>query len=140
MESSKHPCLSCGACCAYYRVSFYWREAEVLDSPNPVPNGLFEEASGLFRCMKGTNEKRGNRCIALQGKVGEGVQCGIYEYRPSPCRDFDASFSKGERNKRCDEARAAHRLPPLSLKDWLGLENPLNSASEIGIEEQQNFY
>ncbi|HOC10952.1 MAG TPA: YkgJ family cysteine cluster protein, partial [Thermomonas sp.] len=21
-----HPCLSCGACCAYFRVSFHWSE------------------------------------------------------------------------------------------------------------------
>ncbi|RBD09468.1 YkgJ family cysteine cluster protein, partial [Xanthomonas oryzae pv. oryzae] len=23
-----HPCLTCGACCAYFRVSFHWSEAD----------------------------------------------------------------------------------------------------------------
>jgi len=68
--------------------------------------------------MKGTNEKRGNRCVALQGRVGNLVECGIYENRPSPCRDFEPSFEGGEKNSRCDKARAAHGLAPLSKSDW----------------------
>ena len=24
-----NPCITCGACCAYFRASFYWTEAEV---------------------------------------------------------------------------------------------------------------
>ena len=23
-----HPCLTCGACCAHFRVSFHWSEAD----------------------------------------------------------------------------------------------------------------
>ena len=23
-----NPCIECGACCAYYRASFYWAEAD----------------------------------------------------------------------------------------------------------------
>ncbi|OZZ73507.1 zinc/iron-chelating domain-containing protein, partial [Klebsiella pneumoniae] len=25
--SEINPCMTCGACCAYFRVSFYWAEA-----------------------------------------------------------------------------------------------------------------
>src|SRR5690606_40667371 len=24
----RHPCLACGACCAHFRISFHWSEAE----------------------------------------------------------------------------------------------------------------
>ena len=26
--SVSHPCLTCGACCAFFRVSFHWSEAD----------------------------------------------------------------------------------------------------------------
>jgi uncharacterized protein len=113
-----HPCLKCGACCAYFRVSFYWREAETTDSEKPVPAGLFEEQSDRFRCMKGTNEKRANRCVSLHGQIGNDVKCEIYENRPSPCRDFEASFEGGIKNPRCDKARRAHDLEALGRDDW----------------------
>ena len=28
-------------------------------------------------------------CAALTGTVGQQVACGIYEWRPSPCREFE---------------------------------------------------
>jgi Fe-S-cluster containining protein len=31
-----NPCLSCGACCASFRVSFYWRETVALGLPEPM--------------------------------------------------------------------------------------------------------
>ena len=63
--------------------------------------------------MQGTEQKTGNRCIALQGKVGQQVRCTIYENRPSPCRNFQAAYEHGIPNKRCNEARMAHQLKPL---------------------------
>lgn len=27
-DPENNPCVSCGACCAYFRVSFYWAESE----------------------------------------------------------------------------------------------------------------
>jgi uncharacterized protein len=41
------------------------------------------------------------------------VTCGIYALRPSPCREFEASWIDGVPSERCDQARAAHGLPPL---------------------------
>lgn len=106
-------CQSCGACCSYFRVSFYWREAEAADSPHPVPVELCQDLSPTYRNMKGTTDKRHRRCVALDGKVGSCVTCTIYENRPTPCRAFPASWENGERNPRCDEARAANGLAPL---------------------------
>jgi len=113
-----HPCQKCGACCAYFRVSFYWREGDLASTPAPVPSELSQDLSDFLKIMKGTEEKRINRCIALDGKIGSRTSCTIYENRPSPCRNFTASFESGSRNKRCDEARCAHHLKPLTPEDW----------------------
>ncbi|RTZ48276.1 hypothetical protein EKL30_02365 [Candidimonas sp. SYP-B2681] len=39
-DSASNPCLSCGACCAHFRVSLYCREiaGEAGGSVPPVPN------------------------------------------------------------------------------------------------------
>ena len=113
-----HPCLSCGACCAYFRVSFYWREAEKTDTPHAVPLELTVDYTDNYRSMRGTTEKHWVRCVALEGKVGTRVACEIYGSRPSPCRAFGASFEDGQPNPRCDEARAKYGMPPLKRKDW----------------------
>lgn len=108
-----NPCTTCGACCAHFRVSFYWREGEASDYSRPVPAELFVEHGDCFRTMKGTEQNR-PKCSALKGKVGSSVSCAIYENRPSPCREFFASYEEGKgSNSRCDEARKAHGLEPL---------------------------
>jgi Fe-S-cluster containining protein len=124
----KHPCLSCGACCAFFRVSFYWREAEA--GAHSVPLHLTEDYSSLQRNMRGTNGKK-PRCVALGGKVGERVGCTIYESRPSPCRAFQASYENGEQNGRCDCARAQHGLKPLQPVDWPELRRPPAIATTL---------
>jgi Fe-S-cluster containining protein len=67
--------------------------------------------------MKGTNQSN-PRCIALQGVIGERVSCMIYERRSSVCREFDASWAHGIPHERCDTARAAWGMPPLSPGSW----------------------
>ncbi len=113
-----NPCVKCGACCSYFRVEFYWREAE-KNSEHQVPIKLTEDINDFKRGMKGTQEKNGNRCVALQGKVGKCVSCAIYTNRSTPCRRFQASYTDGKPNKRCDEARAAHGLKPLNRPERL---------------------
>ena len=117
-KDDQNPCISCGACCAYFRIYFYWREAE-FESDIQVPQHLTTDVSSFQRCMLGTTEKSGNRCIALKGRVGHTVGCSIYPNRPSPCRAFPASYIDGKANKRCAEARQAHGLKPLTPQDWL---------------------
>lgn len=111
-----NPCTHCGACCAYFRVSFYWAEEE--DGGGTVPVAATEKLNDFFCCMKGTNQPH-PRCMHLQGDIGKTVSCGIYEKRPSPCREFEQSWEYGQPNEACDRARAAHGLAPLTAKEHL---------------------
>ena len=45
-----HPCIRCGACCSYFRVQFYWRDAEP-DSEYRVPLDLTENLDDFHRCI-----------------------------------------------------------------------------------------
>ncbi|MDD0816698.1 YkgJ family cysteine cluster protein [Curvibacter sp. HBC28] len=98
-----HPCLSCGACCASYRVDFSIYELD--DAGGRVPAGLAVEVNGSTCRMRGTDHVP-IRCAALTGKVGEQVGCGIYEWRPSPCHELEPG------DYGCEKARARHGLPP----------------------------
>ncbi len=109
--SSDNPCLTCGACCAFFRVSFFW--GECASTGGSVPDDLTVQISPYHVAMKGT-EANPARCVSLLGEVGCGVRCTMYEQRSSSCRDFEASWADGQHNPRCDAARAAHGLPPLS--------------------------
>ena len=112
----QHPCLTCGACCNYFKVQFH--RYECLSDDYLVPEKLtYPVINSDKLVMRGTN-KKDPRCIALQGIVGEKVACAIYEKRPSCCREFTASFEYGEMNIRCDEARVAKGMSPLTIKDW----------------------
>ncbi|MFV6593840.1 YkgJ family cysteine cluster protein [Klebsiella pneumoniae] len=108
--SEINPCMTCGACCAYFRVSFYWAEAD--DAGGLVPSALTEPLTPFLRCMSGTNQRQ-SRCAALSGDIGDAVHCTIYENRPSPCREFAMSGENGEENDACNRARARYGLPPL---------------------------
>ncbi len=117
--SGENPCLTCGACCAFFRVSFYWREADAAQGGS-VPPELTGDADGFRRYMLGT-DRRNPRCVALQGAVGTLVSCAIYERRPSPCREFGIDWHGGMTPPgeldRCNHARAAYGLPPLTTQD-----------------------
>lgn len=105
--SDDNICMACGACCAHYRVSFYWAEAD--DAPGGVvPVHLTETVSPHLRCMKGTSSKPA-RCVALEGEVGKLVACTIYSQRPSTCREFDVFEADGSPNSRCAGLRAQLR-------------------------------
>jgi uncharacterized protein len=95
-------CQTCGACCAAYRVSFYWAEAD--DAPGgTVPVALTQRLSPHLRCLQGTNA-RPVRCVALRGVVGEQVDCSIYAQRPSPCRAVQPG------DDQCLRARRLHGI------------------------------
>jgi Fe-S-cluster containining protein len=112
MSENLNPCVSCGACCAYFRVSFYWAEAE--DGGGMVPSSLTEQVTPFLSCMQGTNSKT-PRCVALEGEIGQSVSCSIYLNRPSPCREFDMSGEHGIHSETCDRARARYGLPALPV-------------------------
>ena len=121
-----HPCLSCGACCAHYRVSLHWSEAEpepgAPDLGGRVPIALTETFGPHQRSMRGTWAKQPH-CVALQGTVGVSVGCSIYDDRPSACRDLRMSWEGGGPNPQCDQARIAYGLAPLTQGEcaaWVG--------------------
>ena len=102
MADTSYDCMTCGACCAAYRVDFSVHELDTLGGC--VPAGLTVEVSDHTARMRGTDHVP-VRCAALTGKVGERAACGIYEWRPNPCRELEPG-SDG-----CERARARHGLP-----------------------------
>ena len=111
-----NPCLACGACCAYYRASFYWAESDLIQ-PGGVPIGLTDKLNDFRLVMKGSKGSR-PRCLALMGIIGKKVHCSIYEHRASVCRDFPPSWENGTHNERCDRARLAWGLPAITPEFW----------------------
>lgn len=95
-------CQACGACCATFRVSFYWAEAD--DAPcGTVPVELTQPVSPTLRCMVGTGVKP-VRCVALEGELGRHVACRIHPLRSSTCREVQVG------DEQCRKARAQRGL------------------------------
>lgn len=109
-----NPCQQCGACCAFFRVSFYWSEAEA-SLGGCVPPELTEALNPQRVAMRGTLFQP-TRCVALEGTVGKAVACTIYPRRPSPCRELEPWDDSGQPDGKCTRARAAHGLPPLAAR------------------------
>lgn len=98
------PCLSCGACCAAYRVSFYWAEAEARG----LPLRFVRQRDPWQACLAGTELPAPHtRCEALAGEIGVSVSCRAYEARPEPCRLVTVG------DDQCRRARERHGLAPL---------------------------
>jgi len=103
-----HPCLTCGACCASFRVDFAREESEAHGGH--VPAGLATELNDTLCRLRGTDHVPA-RCGALGGRIGERVACGIYEWRPSPCREFEAGSDA------CGRARQRHGMLALTADE-----------------------
>ncbi|SHI74318.1 hypothetical protein SAMN02745216_00405 [Desulfatibacillum alkenivorans DSM 16219] len=115
-EITTNICCECGACCAYFRASIYWGETDEA-TPGGIPMEICEKLNDFFVVIKGTNDIP-PRCSALMGLIGKSVHCSIYDKRASVCREFTPSWENGEPNPRCDKARAAHGLEPLTPSHW----------------------
>lgn len=122
-----NPCLSCGACCAYFRASFYWAECDDA-KPDGVPAEMTRDHPPYHRVMLGTSGPE-PRCIALEGHIGQSVKCGIYDRRSTVCRGFVPSWEDGQHNPDCDAARARHGLPALAPEDWRSPDDDLRPAA-----------
>lgn len=101
-ETSRNPCMDCGACCTVFRASFYWAEGDDA-TPGGVPVRLTVR-SGLFR--RAMRRRPDGCCVALRGVPGRNVSCAIYVRRPSACRTFRPHWAGGPDVERCEEARA----------------------------------
>ena len=127
---AEHPCLTCGACCALFRVSFHWSEADPALG-GQIPFALTEPVRTHERAMRGTSQAQ-PRCIALDADIGRYSRCTIHDRRPSACALVAASYEFGAASAQCDKARVAHGLPVLLPEDWNGVSdtdrNPLPEA------------
>ena len=104
-------CLSCGACCAAFRVDFHC--SELVDGERGgVPAEFAVPVTARIMRMRGT-DAASPRCIALEGELGHDVRCTIYDVRPGPCRDFAPYAGVGIGDDACDAARRRHGLAPL---------------------------
>ena len=92
--SEYNPCLDCGACCGYFRVSFFWGECQ--SAGGLVPDDLVVQINPTRVAMIGTDAKP-CRCISLQGEIGQEVACTIYANRSSPSHDASNSRQGLER-------------------------------------------
>ncbi len=80
---------------------------EYEEGGGSVPAGLAVPITESTCRMRGTDHSP-PRCAALYGRIGEKATCGIYEWRPSPCREFE------EGSDACHRARQRHGLPALN--------------------------
>jgi Fe-S-cluster containining protein len=109
-ELNTNPCLTCGACCALYKVTF--PSAEVDDHQGGgVPCGLTERVNNTRSAMKGTTGFS-KRCAALEGTIGKCVSCAIYQHRPSTCGAFLPAWDEHCRNGTCNRARITFGMQP----------------------------
>jgi Fe-S-cluster containining protein len=115
----RHPCLSCGACCASFRVAFHWLETDPAMGGG-VPASWTTTLDPHRLAMRGTDAPQPH-CAALQGAVGTATQCAIYAQRPSVCRELKPAWEAGVASAQCDRARLTHGMVPLQPADWLAV-------------------
>jgi Fe-S-cluster containining protein len=91
------PCQSCGACCSH---SSEWPRFTLEDDAalDLIPEKFVNDALSGMRCD-------GERCSALNGKIGVATSCGIYAVRPEVCRTCQPGDTE------CNIARRGYGLP-----------------------------
>ena len=96
---SESPCQTCGACCSYSQnwPRFTTEDDAALDL---IPQAFVNEKLSGMRCD-------GERCSALQGKVGVATSCAIYAMRPEVCRTCMPGDAE------CATARRSYGLAPV---------------------------
>ncbi len=121
-----HPCLTCGACCAHFRIAFHWAETDPAQG-GTVPAELTEKLDPHRVVMRGTHAPP-MRCVALVGEIGKAAHCGIHPIKPSVCREVEPSWEFGRPSPQCDKGRLAHGLRPLTPEDWIGVDGAGQAA------------
>lgn len=100
LDNQADHCRTCGACCAF---DSHW-PSFTTDSDGDIaaipPAYVNAENTGMH-CI-------GNRCSALEGKVGAATTCLAYAVRPDVCRACEPG------NAECSLARQSFGLPALA--------------------------
>ncbi len=104
MADSGNPCFGCGACCRHFRVSFYHGELDTQPG-GQVPAALTLQITPFRACMRGTEAGHG-QCVAQQPDG----RCGIYDRRPSVCREFPVFMEDGSMNPECLRLREMYGI------------------------------
>ncbi|MBI3523668.1 MAG: YkgJ family cysteine cluster protein [Betaproteobacteria bacterium] len=73
-------CVTCGGCCAW---SASWPVFIGDGDSQGIPEEVIDFENGRML-------SHGNRCAALEGRLGERVSCSVYANRPLVCREFQA--------------------------------------------------
>jgi uncharacterized protein len=96
-------CRECGACCcnpADNKSEGYYDWVEVAKD-EPVRKGR-RTAHLVVVADDGSAHMRldpSGRCVALRGKLGQSVNCSIYEVRPRPCHRVEAGSKECLRHR-----------------------------------------
>ena len=101
MTSTVHtsPCQACGACCAYAADwPRFWTDSDAAIAA--IPERYVDPSGNGMRWT-------GERCAALEGRVGVVTACAVYSVRPDVCRACEPG------DDACRMARERHALPPL---------------------------
>ncbi|MGE5047567.1 MAG: YkgJ family cysteine cluster protein [Deltaproteobacteria bacterium] len=99
-------CQSCGACCCNTDEN---RAEAYVDYVEVKPRAALSKHPRLLRRLTVVNADgerhmrlRGaeQRCVALEGKLGQHVSCAIYELRPAACRDVKPGSRECRRDRK----------------------------------------
>jgi Fe-S-cluster containining protein len=97
--SSGSPCRNCGACCAFSADwPRFWTETD--EEIARIPAEFVIDDQSAMACD-------GDRCRALEGRVGEDTGCTIYDVRPAVCRACEPG------DEACGMARERYGLAPI---------------------------
>jgi Fe-S-cluster containining protein len=104
-----YECDQCGACCQAHLI-IEADELDLLREPRLIEADSFFRGKSLDEALHELQEvgrcivlAAGKRCMFLQ----HDCRCSIYPTRPNTCVAMEAG------DEQCQEARAAHGLPPL---------------------------
>ncbi len=110
MPRASHPepvydCVTCGACCYNPDQN---REIDYVDYIEIDPHDRIMKKPELVRRLVVLDHKlrphmrlnQHQRCVALGGRLGAQVGCGIYRERPTVCREFEAGSKDCKKYRR----------------------------------------
>ena len=99
-------CQACGACCCNSKEN---KAERYIDYVEVKPRDALSKRPELIAKLCVINAKsethlkligREQRCIALDGVLGEAVRCSIYDVRPKPCRTVEAGSDECHARRR----------------------------------------
>ncbi len=109
--AANYDCQSCGACCSNLPSNRaegfgFWVEIKPDDKILTRQDLLRKHVTYDPQGMPHLRLAPDGKCLALRGKIGGKVTCGIYHQRPSPCRRVQAGDGS------CLRSRQEHGLDP----------------------------